>query len=163
MSDEPLRDQWETPWAVVHELARRFAGGAFDLDAAADARNAKAPAFFTREQNALTRPWRTGGGLPAAVFVNPPYRRIGDWVDRAFLEVGTGNAWVVVLLVPPGTSTRWWWRCRRHAEIHEFMGRIRFIPPPGIAESGPRGDSVAIVIREPLDATALCARGESQP
>lgn len=39
------KQDWRTPWSVVHALAMRHAGGSFDFDVAADDENAKASGY----------------------------------------------------------------------------------------------------------------------
>lgn len=58
-------DEWPTPQWLVDQLAAEF--GPFDLDPAATAANAKAPKFYTREQDGLSQPWA------GRIWLNPPY------------------------------------------------------------------------------------------
>lgn len=71
-------------WATPPGFAERY--GPFDLDPAADASNARAPAFYTREQDGLAQPWH------GRVWLNPPYgREIGKWVAKAVAEIQRGG------------------------------------------------------------------------
>lgn len=54
-------DEWATPPEIVKAL------GKFDLDPCATERSAKAPTFFTKEQDGLKRDWF------GRVWCNPPY------------------------------------------------------------------------------------------
>ena len=105
-------EEWATPQALFDQLNAEFH---FTLDPCARQDNAKCARFFTKDQDGLRQKW---GG---AVFVNPPYgRKIGLWVEKAFLESQT-NADVVVMLIPARTDTGY---------FHEFIygkGEIRFI------------------------------------
>lgn len=61
--------EWATPSDFFARIQERY--GPFDLDPAATAANAKAPRFFTKEDNGLAQEWR------GAVYCNPPYGRQG--------------------------------------------------------------------------------------
>lgn len=68
-----------TPKEFFAELDKEFH---FALDAAATEASAKCAAFYTPENDGLTKPWNIAGG---AVFCNPPYgREIGKWVRKAY-------------------------------------------------------------------------------
>ena len=61
-------DEWSTPQALFEALNAEFA---FDLDAAADRKNAKCDDFLAR--NALSLDWDTYGlCVGPSVFLNPP-------------------------------------------------------------------------------------------
>ena len=67
--------EWPTPAWLVDQLAAEF--GPFDLDPAATASNAKAPAFYTGEDDGLAQPWS------GRVFCNPPYGAgIRRWIPQ---------------------------------------------------------------------------------
>jgi len=114
-------DEWWTPPEIVDPLAAEF--GPFDLDPAATAENAKAPLFYTREDDGLTQPWAAD-----RVWLNPPYGRIvGTWIGKAVAEVGSGNAGLVVCLVPARTGTAWWRAATSAASLVRFWPhRITF-------------------------------------
>jgi hypothetical protein len=83
--------------------------------------NAKCPAFFTRTQDGLKQPW-TG-----RVFMNPPYgRAIGHWMRKALEAARSGEAEIVVCLVPARTDTRWWHDFAARGEVRFLPGRVRF-------------------------------------
>jgi len=119
------REDWATPPELVAALAAEF--GPFELDPAATAVSAKAPRYFTLEDDGLGQPW-----APARVFLNPPYgRAIGKWIHKARLEAERGA--LVVALVHARTDTRWWHRdVEGHATLIRFLARrVRFIGPEG--------------------------------
>jgi phage N-6-adenine-methyltransferase len=97
-----VNDEQATPQEVVDLLAAEF--GPFDLDPAASIGNAKAPVYFTRDDDGLSEPWK------GRIWLNPPYSRgsLRKWLAKARAEVGAGNAELVVCLVPADRSTRWW-------------------------------------------------------
>lgn len=147
------RDNWATPWPVVEELARRYAGGkgGFELDPCASETNLKAARFFSVHDNGLVQPWKA-----KAVFCNPPYSDIGPWVDKADLETQKFNARVVVMLLPARTDSRWFAKLKElsgidRAHLTFTRGRIQFIPPPGVKASTNNGGSLIAAIWPTLD------------
>jgi site-specific DNA-methyltransferase (adenine-specific) len=110
--------EWPTPQWLVDQLAAEF--GPFDTDPAATRSNAKAPRFYTIEDDGLTQPW------PGRVWLNPPYgRTIAAWMAKARDEVADGNADRVVCLVPARVDTKWWRDSTRSASlVRIWPGRI---------------------------------------
>jgi phage N-6-adenine-methyltransferase len=110
--------EWPTPQWLIDELAAEF--GPFDLDPAASAQNAKAPKFYTQEDDGLSQPWA------GRIWLNPPYGRdIGRWMARAAQAAQDGA--LVVCLVPARVDTRWWRDATAAAALVRFLpGRIRF-------------------------------------
>lgn len=93
----------------------------FDLDPCATKENAMCPAYFTKEDDGLTRDWF------GAVYMNPPYgREIGKWIQKAYEEVQKGNARFVVCLLPARTDTKWFHDYCVKGEIHFIKGRLKF-------------------------------------
>lgn len=91
--------EWPTPQWLVDSLAAEF--GPFDTDPAATAYNAKAPVFYTEQDDGLAQPWK------GRVWLNPPYgRTIGTWMAKACAEVANGNAERVVTLPPARVDAR---------------------------------------------------------
>lgn len=143
---------YESPRALVRQLGLRWAGGPdFDLDAAAavDGSNAVAPRWLSTAQDAL-HPNRRWEGR--AVWCNPPYARIQDWVQKAEAEVVRGSCDVVVMLLPVRAASAWWhmichgglWR------LDPIKGRVAFIDPKtGKPRSGNFEASVGAVCRLP--------------
>lgn len=121
---------WATPWAVLDALKPEFN---FTLDAAACAHSAKAPKFFTEEDDAFTKDWyvEAGGG---DVWCNPPYgkyrgKSIGDWIMKGWKE--SWKRMNVVFLLPCNKQDQEWFHeavlpC---AEIRPVKGRIQFVDP----------------------------------
>tara|TARA_B100001123_G_scaffold216283_1_gene244161 strand:- start:719 stop:1159 length:441 start_codon:yes stop_codon:yes gene_type:complete len=111
-------DEWPTPDEYFVRLRTLFN---FVLDPCADEKNAKAPHFFTREQNGLAQSWHHGG----AVFMNPPYGRgISDWVKKAYDTALEGTP--VVCLLPARTDTKWWKEYCAKGLVHFVAGRLKF-------------------------------------
>jgi phage N-6-adenine-methyltransferase len=133
-------DQWATPWDLVRRLESQF--GTFDLDPAAQAHTAKAPAFYTIEDDGLSLPWF------GRVWVNPPYSRPGPWCARAQEATSTGEADLVVMLLPASIDTAWFHELvLPHAELQFIRGRVRFIGWEGTPISSPKAPSILAVYR----------------
>lgn len=139
---------WQTPAAVFDEIEAEF--GPFDLDPASAHGSYVASkvdhyctpeGFFKREGLEYTR-ISADHGLDYCwdwhnrVFVNPPYRRVTDWVRKG-AESAKEGALVVMLLIP-STDARWFhryvWDKRLHrpregVEVRFLEGRIRFVHP----------------------------------
>jgi len=131
-------EEWRTPWELFRELAREF--GPFELDPAATAENALAPAYFTVETDGLAQDW-----APATVFLNPPYgRRISRWIAKAAHEAELGAR--VVALIPARTDTSYWHRyIHGRATLVRFLeGRVRFVRPGGRAAPAPFPSAVVV-------------------
>jgi len=131
-------DEWPTPQWLADALAAEF--GPFDLDPAATADNAKAPLFYTKDDDGLSQPWK------GRVFLNPPYgRQLTRWLAKARAEVAAGNAEIVVALVPVRTGTRWWAEAARDAALVLFWpARIKFGSTDGV-HGAPGFDSAVMV------------------
>jgi phage N-6-adenine-methyltransferase len=129
----------------IATLEERF--GAFHLDVAAAAHNAKAPNYYTRTDDGLSRAWF------GRVWCNPPYSDCGTWVEKAWQEWrrpegGPGNPSLIVMLLPANRVEQGWWQ--DHVEPHrdkpgsplrvEFLrGRMRFDRPGWVVpEKGDR-------------------------
>lgn len=118
VANSSASDNWPTPPEIVKQAAAEF--GPFDLDPAASAENAKAPLFYTAEDDGLSQPWK------GRVWMNPPYgRTIGHWMRKARSEVAVGRAQLVVCLVPVRVDARWW---RETVILAEPEPLVRFWP-----------------------------------
>ena len=119
----PGKQDWGTPQWIINTL------GPFDLDVAASAENAKAPRYYTKEQNGLDLPWED-----ARVWCNPPFAKIIPWVMKAEEELELGTFWELFLLVPVSSSTAWfrkaYFLC---TELYLFDKRLQFEGAPGTA------------------------------
>lgn len=118
------KQDWCTPKEFFDVLDAEFH---FTLDAAATKKSAKCSAYFTPEDDALKKSWRTSG----AVFCNPPYgREVRKWVRKAYEESRNGQ--VVVMLLPARTDTSYFHDyIYGHAEIRFIRGRLRFTDENG--------------------------------
>lgn len=134
-------DEWPTDQAVVNYWAARV--GPVGLDVCATADNAKAPRFYTKNQNALMQDWaRDADG--SAAWMNPPYSDIEPFIVKALEESARGL--VVVALLPARTDRPWFHRIlaeQRRCEIWFARGRLRF----GDAANDAPFPSVIVIFR----------------
>lgn len=120
-------NDWETPKWLYDKLDCEFV---FTLDPCATEENAKCEEYFTKEQDGLKQDW-TGN-----VFVNPPFKDVKKWVEKAWEEVFVKkNAKIVVMLIAARTDTRWFheyiWSEKENeprpcVEIRFIKGRLKY-------------------------------------
>lgn len=109
--------EWATPQEFFDKLNEEFH---FTLDPCCTEENRKCAAYFTKEQDGLSKPWRNH-----RVWMNPPYgRTIGQWMKKAHEESRRGA--LVVCLVPARTDTAWWHEYAMQGEIRFIRGRLKF-------------------------------------
>jgi phage N-6-adenine-methyltransferase len=116
-------DEWETPQDLFDLLDKEFH---FTLDAAATMANTKCDRFLANFPggDALMLDWwlLSANG---AVWLNPPYSRIKDFIKKAYEE--SLNDVIVVCLIPSRTDTRYWHDyVMKAAEIRFIKGRLKF-------------------------------------
>lgn len=97
----------------------------FSADLAASASNAVCPLFFCEEDNALAQSWDLGMG--GWLWLNPPFGRLGPWVQKAYLESRVA-AVQVAMLVPAGVGANWWRDgVDGKAAVRLLNGRLTFV------------------------------------
>lgn len=107
--------KYVTPWEFVKGLPEY----PFDLDVAAEKRNAKAKEYFTETDDGLKRLWR------GKVWCNPPYSNPGVWIRKAIEE--KQHCEVIVMLLKSDTGTKWFHDLLRpNADVTFLRDRIRF-------------------------------------
>lgn len=119
------RQDYATPPDFMEAVTKRFGKISFDL--AASAENAKAPRFFTEQDDALDQHWHL---LPEAaegwLFLNPPYKNIGDWAEACAEESQKGTR--ILFLVPASTGSGWYWNhIKPYAYVLHLRQRISFV------------------------------------
>lgn len=136
-------EEWCTPPELLAELRHEF--GPFELDPAATAENAVAPAFYTSDDDGLVHVW-----APRRTFVNPPYGRgIGRWAEKSAREATLGA--LVVGLFPARTDTGWWHRYVMPAsEVRFLRGRLSFRRTGDGRRSEPAPFPSAVVVWRPV-------------
>ena len=126
------RTDWVTPQPLFDLLDREFR---FTLDAAASDANHKCERYLTEAENALA-------ALPfgEVIWLNPPYGRLGEWVQRVRDWSIAGNT--VVVLLPANTDTGWFSSVWYAADEIRFMyRRVQFV---GGGNSNTGGSMVAV-------------------
>lgn len=93
---ESYSDEYYTPIDVVRRLEATY--GPFTLDPCCTEKSAKAPKFYTQEDDGLAQDW-TG----EVVFCNPPYSNIEPWAIKCAEQA----AYVSCLLIPCRTGNAW--------------------------------------------------------
>lgn len=107
-------DEWATPQAFFDVVDADYH---FTVDAAATTENTKCVTYYS---NALEHAW----GFGQTIWLNPPYSRIGEFMDKAVAESAMNT---VVCLVPARTDTKWWHRTIEQAtRVRLIKGRLRF-------------------------------------
>lgn len=128
-------DQWKTPDLLFWGVNAMY--GPLVLDLFADETNAKCPAWYSAEDNALTQDWagrliELGG----AAFGNPPYSRsqyhekqaiTGMTHIMSYASAQRENGGRYVFLVKSATSETWWPEDADH--VCFIRGRIGFDLP----------------------------------
>ena len=92
-------DLYETPWEVIWLL--RDVLGDFTLDVCASPENAKAPKFYTEEDDGLAQPWH------GKVWCNPPFSMKKEFL-RCAVESRQDCESIAVLLPNNARETDWW-------------------------------------------------------
>lgn len=148
-----LHHGWETPEWLLNILYGVF--GTFDLDPCSPTHNrqtalVQAQVHYTMADNGLSLPWH------GKVFVNPPYgRTLRLWTAKAKTEVTSGQARLVVGLVPARTDTRWWHEdIAGNATVFFLRGRLSF---GGLEQAAPFPSALAIWGGSAAELTALGA------
>ena len=133
------RNDWATPQSFI-DLVERKLGLKFNLDACAYDHTAKAPEWFTEEDDALTKDWR------GTVWMNPPYgKTIPAWVEYAY-EQSVKHGSTVVCLLPARTETRWFHYVVEHGEVILLKKRILFEHPDGVSMKGKGNFTIGSVL-----------------
>ncbi|HDC4271388.1 TPA: phage N-6-adenine-methyltransferase [Enterobacter cloacae] len=128
-------DQWRTPDLLFWGINAMF--GPLVLDLFADDSNAKCPAWYTAEDNALSQDWSERlKELGGAAFGNPPYSRsqyhqkqavtgMTHIINHAMAMREKGGRYV--FLIKSATSETWWPEEADHVTF--IRGRIGFDLP----------------------------------
>lgn len=124
--DEAVDDRATTP-ADFARFSEQL--GPFTIDVAAAAHNTKCERFFTYDDDGLRQSW-----AGERVWCNPPYSRIGHWVEKAWREHEATEG--IVMLLPANRTEQGWWqqmvepyrdRPSSPLQVTFLAGRMRFI------------------------------------
>lgn len=108
--------EWGTPQWLFDALDREFG---FTLDPCSTHANAKCALHFTIDEDGLSQDW-----ADHVVFMNPPYRTAGAWIEKAYKSAQRGAT--VVCLIPSRTDVAYWHRYVSKGEVRFLKGRLRF-------------------------------------
>jgi phage N-6-adenine-methyltransferase len=119
------KTDFRTPQYIFEGAMNHF-NVMYHLDVAASCENRLCNWYFTEEVNALEQHWW------GRVWCNPPYNKIGPWVDKAIDELENGTCSSVTFLLPASTCTMWFeklWSWVGCTEVVFLSGRIRYEGP----------------------------------
>lgn len=146
----PDKDRWRTPSWLFDWLDNRFD---FDVDLAADEKNALCPFYYTQTDDSLSKAWHDEARRG---FLNCPYSNIDPWIAKAIDE--QRNGFLTVMVMPScNGEDRFQHVFSCASEIIDIVGRVAFLTPDGKEVKGnTRGSSVYIF--DPARFFAPCQR-----
>lgn len=90
--------------------------------------NAKCPVYFTQDDNGLAQHWF------GRVWMNPPYSKVGAWIQKLLKELLAGRIELAVALTAARPDTAWFQTVASYAaEIRFLKGRLTFEGQPNAA------------------------------
>lgn len=115
------RQDYGTPSAFIAAVCHYLDIDGFAFDLAASPSNAKAPRYYTAEDDALRQSWVVDGWA----WLNPPFAQILPWVYKARLTRDEGGH--VAILVPASVGSQWWAKHVHNVAAVLFLnGRLTF-------------------------------------
>lgn len=93
--DKNTNSEWETPQYVYNYFNKIYN---FNLDVCANNDNHKCNFYYDLKLDALKLPWYGN------VWMNPPFKDLKQWIEKAYFESLTNTEYVVCLL-PARTDT----------------------------------------------------------
>ncbi len=116
---------WLTPPEFI-ALIYPIVNGKFDLDPASNgkgrAANIKASRHYTEEMDGLSLPW-----LAKTIWCNPPYSLTEEFVKKAYQEHQSGNAGLIIMLIPARPEGGLWHRwIEGKANAFILRSRLRY-------------------------------------
>ena len=124
--------EWYTPSKYI-ELARQVLGE-IDLDPASNQLAqtwVKAKTFYTAADDGLSKPWY------GRMWLNPPYSKVGKWIDKTIAEHDSDAITEAILLVKPADGASWYKKLNNRFPRCGVDHRIKFIDKDGIAQPRP--------------------------
>ncbi len=108
-----------TPVDLLEAVAEFF-GGEITLDAADTLQQTPAKKHYTGEvgSDGLTLPWEDG------TFVNPPYKTLKDWLEKALVEQASGKR--IVVLCPVRPHRGWFRKAMKKASSIVYLNPLKF-------------------------------------
>lgn len=121
------RQDYCTPPAFLEAVKRMLGISTFTFDFAADATNAVAASYYSKEQDALRHVWRVRVRNTDWGWCNPPFADIEPWAKKC-VELKTSGG-QVALLVPASVGSLWFERfVHEEAWVLFFRPRLCFDP-----------------------------------
>jgi phage N-6-adenine-methyltransferase len=137
------RQDWATPRAFVDWVQEKFELK-IDFDVCASIDNAKAPAYFSVSDDALSREWEFAVG-----WMNPPFSvEISTWLKKAIEQMPNYN--VLYVLIPARVDTRWFHELvvPNASRLWFIKGRLNFISPRQKADANSPFPSMLIEFKK---------------
>ena len=136
-------DLWSTPPEVFTALDMEFL---FGFDVCAEHETAQCVEYWTIEDDALTKDWAKEalGADGIWLWCNPPYSKIGPWVEKAIEAQAAGRGTVMLVMCDP--SVKWFSLAQQYASETRFVtdGRLAFLKN-GVPQKGNNKGSVIFV------------------
>lgn len=127
------KQDYSTPAVFIEAVKAKFSVARFDWDLAAHPSNAKAPRFFTEEEDAFSHRWdRECSG---DCWLNPPFEGIPRWAKKCADTAFSSSR--IFLLVPASVGSNWFAQhIYPHAHVAVLNGRITFDGMPVNPKTG---------------------------
>ena len=122
--------EYSTPLGIVNPLIKEFE---ITRDVCASEENYKAPDYWTKEEDALSKKW------DGNCWMNPPFGRdLKKWVKKAYSETyivtqkdifTSGSSYIngtKVCLLPVRSNTKWWSEIIMDSEVRFINGEVNF-------------------------------------
>jgi len=122
-------DNWSTPKDLYDKLNDKFH---FDYD--------PCPLNSDDKTTLINGDWKGN------IFINPPYSNVKEFLNKGLMELKKGNAKLLVYLIIPRTSTKYW-----RDYVMRYADAIYFIPKKlkfGNSKSSAPFPSCIVVFRE---------------
>jgi phage N-6-adenine-methyltransferase len=116
------KQNYQTPKNFMAAVHQRY--GHITWDLAADSENHQADRYYTIQDDSLKRPWHKLDGL---LWLNPPFKNIGDWAEKCYLE-SLEDQVSILFLVPNSTGANWFRDfVHNKAYVNLLNGRLTFV------------------------------------
>lgn len=120
----PSKDNWLTPLPVLHSLEKQL-NIKYALDPCATPNNhLERPFTFTEKEDGLKQDWTMNGNIET-IFVNPPFSKKRQFVEKAYEETQKEGV-IVDMLLPNCIDTDLFHDLLIYADFYPIRGRIEF-------------------------------------
>lgn len=145
-ADPSIQTMRTPPW--LFNKCQDIIGEPFQLDAFASPHNALCTEFYTEEDNALEKPWKS------PTFANPPFKLMGQVMEKACYEWQEHKVQSAIVGLT-GCSQQWFHKYAIHATIYVPDKRIQYLTPDGTTTQNANRDSMVYVFNENSGAKAM--------